>query len=108
MGIDELFDGIARVVERFSEELAEQRLLEKMLRTRRGPKVRLKKPEKEGGKDGPPHQIKLIHNNLLFANALPEWDFKYLSNDRALVRSLKATYVINSQGLYFDVWGDWP
>jgi len=39
MGIKELFDGIARVVERFAEELAEQRLQEKMSRTGLGPKV---------------------------------------------------------------------
>jgi len=29
MGINELFDGIAKVVEWFADELAEQRLLEK-------------------------------------------------------------------------------
>ena len=28
MGINELFDGIAKVVEQFAEELAEQKLLE--------------------------------------------------------------------------------
>ena len=48
------------------------------------------------------------YHNLLFAKAFPEWDFRYFSNDSALDRSLKAIYVINSQGLYFDVWGDWP
>ncbi len=47
MGINELFDGIARVVEQF----AELRLQEKMSRTGRGPKVRPEKTEKEGGKE---------------------------------------------------------
>ncbi len=48
MGINELFDGIAKVVERFAEELAEQRLQEKEQKPGRGPKVRLEKTEKEG------------------------------------------------------------
>jgi len=47
MGITELFDGIAKVVERFAEEIAEQRLQEKMSRTGRGPKVKLEKTEKK-------------------------------------------------------------
>ena len=51
MGINELFDGIARVVEWFADELAEQRLLEKEQKTGRGPKVRPEKTEKEGGKE---------------------------------------------------------
>ena len=34
MGINELFDGIAKVVERFAEELAEQKLLEKEQKNR--------------------------------------------------------------------------
>ena len=46
MGINELFDGIAKVVERFVEELAEQRLQEKMSRTGRGPKVEPENSEK--------------------------------------------------------------
>jgi hypothetical protein len=50
MGINELFDGIAKVVERFTEELAEQKLQEKMSRTGRGPKVRSEKTEKGDGK----------------------------------------------------------
>ena len=50
MGINELFDGIAKVVERFTEELAEQRLQEKMSRTGRGPKVKPEKTEKRDGK----------------------------------------------------------
>jgi len=33
MGINELFDGIAKVVEPFAEKIAEQRLPEKMCRT---------------------------------------------------------------------------
>jgi len=51
MGINELFDGIARVVERFTEEIAEQKLQEKVSRTGRGPKVRSEKTEKEGVKE---------------------------------------------------------
>jgi len=47
MGINELFDGIARVVERFVEELAEQRVLQKEQKTGRGPKVKLEKTEKK-------------------------------------------------------------
>ena len=50
MGINELFDGIARVVERFAEELAKQKLLEKEQKTGRGPKVRSEKTEKGDGK----------------------------------------------------------
>ncbi|MBW1956863.1 MAG: hypothetical protein C4B57_05790 [Deltaproteobacteria bacterium] len=69
MGINELFDGIAKVVERFAEELAEQRLQEKtclrrcsgrqVSRTGRGPKVRPEKTENEGGKE------KEIHPDFL-------------------------------------------
>jgi len=51
MGINELFDGIARVVERFTEELAEQKLQEKVSRTGRGPKVRPEKTENKGVKE---------------------------------------------------------
>jgi len=51
MGINELFDGIAKVVERFAEEIAEQRLQEKMPRTGLGPKVRPEKTEKKGVKE---------------------------------------------------------
>ena len=51
MGINELFEGITKVVERFAEELAEQRLQEKMSRSGRGPKVGAEKTEKEGGKE---------------------------------------------------------
>ena len=47
MGINELFDGIARVMEQFAEELAEQRLLGMEQKTGRGPKVRLENPEKK-------------------------------------------------------------
>ncbi len=62
MGINELFDGIAEVINRFAEELAEQRLRKKMSRTglsRRssagtksgqGAENRQEKTEKEGGK----------------------------------------------------------
>ena len=50
MGINELFDGITKVVERFAEEIAEQRLQEKMQGTGRGPKVRSEKTEKGDGK----------------------------------------------------------
>ena len=51
MGINELFEGIPRVVERFTEELAEQKLQEKMSRTGRGPKVRSEKTEKKDVKE---------------------------------------------------------
>ena len=70
MDINELFDGIAKDVERFAEELAEQRLQEKtrlrrpvcvlrtgrgfgrqMSRTGRGPKVKPEKTENEGRKE---------------------------------------------------------
>jgi len=51
MGINELFEGIAKVVERFAEEIAEQKLLEKEQKTGRGPKVRREKTEKEGRKE---------------------------------------------------------
>jgi hypothetical protein len=50
MGINELFDGIAKVVERFAEELAEQRLQERKQKTGRGPKGRSEKTEKGDGK----------------------------------------------------------
>jgi len=51
MGINELFDGIAKVEERFAEEIAEQGLQEKMQGTGRGPKVRREKTEKAGRKE---------------------------------------------------------
>jgi len=51
MGINELFDGIARAVEQVAEEPAEQNLQEKMSRTGRSPKVRLEKTEKGGRKE---------------------------------------------------------
>ena len=63
MDINELFDGIAKVVERFAEEIAEQGLQEKKSRTGlsrrssagtksgRGPKVKAEKTEKKGGKE---------------------------------------------------------
>jgi len=50
VGINELFDGIAKVVGQFAEKLAEQRLQEKMSRTGRGPKVNAEKTEKGDGK----------------------------------------------------------
>lgn len=50
MGINELFEGIVKVVERFAGEIAEQRLQEKMQGTGRGPKVRPEKTEKGDGK----------------------------------------------------------
>ena len=46
MGINEFFDGIARVAERFAEEIAEQKLMGKEQKTGRGPKVRSEKTEK--------------------------------------------------------------
>ncbi|MBW1714308.1 MAG: hypothetical protein JRJ77_00550 [Deltaproteobacteria bacterium] len=60
MGINELFDGIAKVVEQFAEESAERKLQERMSRTGlprrssagtrsgRGPKMEAEKTEKEG------------------------------------------------------------
>jgi hypothetical protein len=51
MGINELFDGIAKVVERFAEEIAEQKLLEKKQKTGRDPKVKPEKTENESGKE---------------------------------------------------------
>jgi hypothetical protein len=51
MGINELFDGIAKVVERFAEELAEQKLLEKEQKTGRGPKVKAENSEKNSPKE---------------------------------------------------------
>ena len=51
MGINEFFEAIAKEVERFTEEVAEERLLEKDPRTGRGPKVKHEKTEKKGGKE---------------------------------------------------------
>ena len=51
MGINELFDEIAKVVEQFAEERAEQKLLEKAQQTGRGPEVRFEKTEKEDLKE---------------------------------------------------------
>ena len=50
MGINELFDGIAKVVERFAEEIAEQKLQEKKQKTGRDPKVRPEKTRESGDK----------------------------------------------------------
>ena len=50
MGINELFERITKVVERFAEEIAEQKLLEREQKTGRGPKVRSEKTEKGDGK----------------------------------------------------------
>ena len=47
MGINELFDGIAGVVEQFAEDLAEHKLQKRMSRTRRSLKVRLENLEKK-------------------------------------------------------------
>ncbi len=51
MGINELFDRIAKVVERFAEELAEQKLLEKEQKIGRSSKVEAENSEKEGVKE---------------------------------------------------------
>ena len=48
MGINEFFEAIAKEVERFTEEVAEERLLEKDPRTGRGPKVKPEKTEEKG------------------------------------------------------------
>jgi len=49
MDTNKFFDSIAKVVDRFAEELAEQRLQEKVSRTGRGPKVEFEKTEKGDG-----------------------------------------------------------
>lgn len=46
MGINELFDELARVIDPFAEELAEQKLMKKQ-QIGRGPKVRAEKTEKK-------------------------------------------------------------
>ena len=51
MGINELFEGIAEVVNQFVEEPAEQKLWEKMSQTGRGLENILEKTENEGGKE---------------------------------------------------------
>jgi hypothetical protein len=51
MGINELFDGIAKVVEQFAEEPAEQKLLEKEQKTGRGPKVEPENSEKNSPRE---------------------------------------------------------
>ncbi len=43
-----------------------------------------------------------------FAKALPECDFKYLSNSKALYLSWKAQYQTNSHGVNFSVCDDFP
>jgi len=45
-GINELFEGIAKVVDRFAEEIAEERAREKEQKTGRGPKVEAENSEK--------------------------------------------------------------
>jgi len=50
MGINELYDGITKVVERFAEEIAEQKLLEREQKTGRGLKVKGEKTKKRDGK----------------------------------------------------------
>ncbi len=46
MGINEFFDAIAKVVDRFVEEIAEDRAREKKQKTGRGPKVEPENSEK--------------------------------------------------------------
>ncbi|RTZ96249.1 MAG: hypothetical protein DSY90_11105 [Deltaproteobacteria bacterium] len=46
MGINEFFDAIAKVVDRFVEEIAEDRAREKEQKTGRGPKVEAENSEK--------------------------------------------------------------
>jgi len=41
------------------------------------------------------------YQSLLLAKALPEWDLRYFSKDRALDRSLKARWVTRFQGFEF-------
>jgi len=47
-----------------------------------------------------------MNNDLLLANASSEWDFRNFPNLKALERFLKAWWVIDYQGEYFEVWGD--
>jgi hypothetical protein len=54
------------------------------------------------------HQAHPLSQKCFFANALPDPDFKYLSNSKALLWLEKAIYAINFQGLYFAVWVDRP
>ena len=51
MEINELFEGIARVVERFAEELAEQKLQEREQKIGRGLKVEPENSEKNSPKE---------------------------------------------------------
>ena len=46
MDINEIFDTIAKVVDRFAEEIAEERAREKEQKTGRGPKVEPENSEK--------------------------------------------------------------
>jgi hypothetical protein len=48
------------------------------------------------------------HKSRFFAKALPEWDFRYFSNPKALYLSGKAEYQTNSHGINFDVCADLP
>jgi hypothetical protein len=48
------------------------------------------------------------HFSLLLANALPECDFRYLSNSNALYLSENAEYQINSHGMNLAVCADLP
>ena len=50
MGINELFDELARVINQFAEEIAEQKFQGRKQKTGRGPKVRPEKTEKGDGK----------------------------------------------------------
>ena len=47
MGINELFEGIAKVVEQFVEEIAEERARRKEQKIGRGPKVEPENSEKD-------------------------------------------------------------
>ncbi len=51
MGINELFEGIAKVVDRFVEEIAEERAREKEQKIGRGPKVESENSEKNSPKE---------------------------------------------------------
>jgi hypothetical protein len=55
MGINELFDGIAKVVERFAEEIAEQKLHEKKQKTGRDPEVEAENSEKNSPREASFH-----------------------------------------------------
>ena len=43
--------------------------------------------------------VGVAHQSLLMGKALPEWDFRYVSKDRVVVRPLKARSVNHNRFL---------